>query len=36
MNEVTIEESGVIKKVLVDNAQPVEYGQAMFYYEPIS
>ncbi len=35
MNEVTIDEPGIIKKIMVENAQPVEYGQVMFYYEPI-
>lgn len=30
MNEVKAEKSGVIKKILVDNADPVEYGQQLF------
>jgi len=30
MNEIKAEKSGVIKEVLVDNAQPVEYGQPLF------
>lgn len=34
MNEITAEEPGIIKKVLVENAQPVEFGQVLFLYEP--
>ncbi|MCX7832326.1 MAG: acetyl-CoA carboxylase biotin carboxyl carrier protein [Actinobacteria bacterium] len=34
-NEITAEEAGVIKKICVENAQPVEYGQVLFYYEPL-
>lgn len=30
MNEVKAEKSGVIKEVLVDNGDPVEYGQQLF------
>ncbi len=30
MNEIESEVSGVITKVLVENAQPVEYGQPLF------
>jgi len=30
MNEIKAEKSGVIKEVLVDNAQPVEFGQPLF------
>lgn len=33
MNEITAEEKGVIRKILVENAQPVEYGQVLFLYE---
>jgi acetyl-CoA carboxylase biotin carboxyl carrier protein len=35
MNEITAEEKGIIKKILVENAEPVEYGQPLFLYEPI-
>ena len=35
MNEIQAEESGVIREVCVDNAEPVEYGTALFYYEPL-
>lgn len=34
MNEIKAETSGVIKKILVDNATPVEFGQALFKIEP--
>ena len=30
MNEIEAEAQGVIKKILVENAQPVEYGQPLF------
>ena len=30
MNEVKAEKSGVIKEILIDNANPVEFGQPMF------
>jgi len=30
MNEVKAEKAGVIKEVLVDNGDPVEYGQKLF------
>jgi oxaloacetate decarboxylase alpha subunit len=35
MNEITAEEKGIIKKVLVENGYSVEYGQNLFLYEPI-
>jgi acetyl-CoA carboxylase biotin carboxyl carrier protein len=34
MNEIESEVSGRIVKVLVDNAQPVEFGQSLFLVEP--
>lgn len=34
MNEIKAEKSGVIKKILVENAQPVEFGQPLFQIEP--
>jgi acetyl-CoA carboxylase biotin carboxyl carrier protein len=34
MNEVKAEASGVIRKVLVENGQPVEFGQPIFLIEP--
>ncbi len=33
MNEIEAEVSGVIKEILVQNAQPVEYGQPLFVIE---
>ena len=33
MNEVKAEKSGVIKEILIDNANPVEFGQPMFVLE---
>jgi len=33
MNEIKAERSGTIKKVLVDNADPVEFGQPLFVIE---
>ncbi len=35
-NEVTAEEKGIIRQICVENAQPVEYGQLLFLYEPVS
>jgi acetyl-CoA carboxylase biotin carboxyl carrier protein len=34
MNEIESEVRGTIVKVLIENAQPVEYGQALFLVEP--
>ena len=34
MNEIKAEVKGVIKKVLVENATPVEYNQPLFLVEP--
>ena len=33
MNEIKAEKSGVIKEILVDNGQPVEFGQPLFVIE---
>ena len=33
MNEIKAEKSGIIKEILVDNAQPVEFGQPLFVIE---
>ncbi|HVY05844.1 MAG TPA: acetyl-CoA carboxylase biotin carboxyl carrier protein [Burkholderiales bacterium] len=30
LNEIEADQSGVIKKILVENGQPVEYGQPLF------
>jgi len=35
MNEVGAKISGVIEKVLVENAQPVEFGQPLFAVRPL-
>ena len=35
MNEVTAKFSAVIEKVLVENAEPVEYGQPLFAVRPL-
>ena len=35
MNEIRAEVSGVITKILVSNAEAVEYGQPLFEYKPI-
>ncbi|HMP71637.1 MAG TPA: acetyl-CoA carboxylase biotin carboxyl carrier protein [Kiritimatiellia bacterium] len=34
MNEIKAEVNGVIKKILVENATPVEFGQPLFLVEP--
>ncbi len=34
MNEIEAEQSGRIAKILVENGQPIEYGQVMFLIEP--
>jgi acetyl-CoA carboxylase biotin carboxyl carrier protein len=33
MNEITSETEGMIKKILVENGQPVEYDQELFLIE---
>jgi len=33
MNEVTCEVDGIVKRILVENAKPVEYGQKLLYIE---
>ncbi len=35
MNEITAEEPGVIREICVGDAEPVEYGTVLFYYEPV-
>ena len=30
MNEIEAEVSGTVREILVENAEPVEYGQALF------
>jgi oxaloacetate decarboxylase alpha subunit len=36
MNEVSSEVEGVVRRILVENAQPVEYGQELIYVEPLT
>ena len=33
MNEIKAEKAGVVKEILVENGQPVEYGQPIFVLE---
>ena len=33
LNQIEADKAGVVKAVLVDNAEPVEYGQALFVIE---
>ena len=33
LNEIKAEKSGIIREILVDNAQPVEFGQPLFVIE---
>jgi len=35
MNEIKSEIKGKVTEILVDNAEPVEYGQALFLVEPL-
>ena len=34
MNEIEAELAGVVREVLVDDAQPVEFGQVLFRVDP--
>ena len=34
MNEIESEESGVVRRILVEDAQPVEYNQPLFIIDP--
>ena len=36
MNEIECDTSGTISKILVENGQPVEYGEPLFMIEPAS
>ena len=33
MNEIEAEKSGVVKEILVENGQPVEFGEPLFIIE---
>jgi acetyl-CoA carboxylase biotin carboxyl carrier protein len=35
MNEIKAEVEGQVRSILVENAQPVEYGQVLFELEPV-
>ena len=35
MNEIEAEIHGRVRRILVENGQPVEYGQALFLLEPV-
>jgi biotin carboxyl carrier protein len=35
MNEIEAETKGRVVKILVENAQPVEFGQKLFLVEPL-
>ena len=34
MNEIEADVSGTVKSILVENAQPVEFGQKLFVIQP--
>jgi acetyl-CoA carboxylase biotin carboxyl carrier protein len=34
MNEIESDHSGVVREILVQDAQPVEYGQVLFKIDP--
>jgi acetyl-CoA carboxylase biotin carboxyl carrier protein len=36
MNEIESDTEGIISKILIENAQPVEYGEPLFLIEPMS
>lgn len=36
MNEIKAEVTGEVVEILVENGEPVEYGQPLFYLQPVS
>jgi acetyl-CoA carboxylase biotin carboxylase subunit len=34
MNEIKAEVKGIVRKILVDNATPIQFGQVLFLVEP--
>jgi acetyl-CoA carboxylase biotin carboxyl carrier protein len=34
MNELESEDSGTIREILIENAQPVQFGQVLFHIQP--
>ncbi len=35
MNEITAEDKGVVKKILIEDGNPVEFSEVLFLYEPV-
>ena len=35
MNEIKAEVKGIVRKILVDNATPIQFGQVLFLVEPV-
>jgi acetyl-CoA carboxylase biotin carboxyl carrier protein len=35
MNEVKAEQEGIVRRIVPENAQPVEYGELLFELEPV-
>lgn len=35
MNEITAEDKGIVKKILVEDGNPVEFSETLFLYEPV-
>jgi acetyl-CoA carboxylase biotin carboxyl carrier protein len=35
MNEIESEQDGVVRAILAENGEPVEYGQPLFELEPV-
>ncbi|HYW06024.1 MAG TPA: acetyl-CoA carboxylase biotin carboxyl carrier protein [Longimicrobium sp.] len=36
MNELEAEVSGIVREILVENGEPIEYGQVLFRIEPVA
>ena len=36
MNEITAEDKGVVKKILIEDGNPVEFSEILFLYEPVA
>ena len=36
MNEVKAEQEGIVRRIVPQNAQPVEYGELLFELEPVN
>ncbi len=35
MNEITAEDKGIVKKILIEDGNPVEFSETLFLYEPV-